>query len=108
MSVAKTKSKARCGPLKSRLLRLAAVLIMVGLAGIVSAAPRTTVTIATYSLPRYEILRDYLVPKWQPNHPDIDIQVVNFPDFWNKLLVLMCTDQALISSIRRVRMFSDT
>lgn len=80
--------------MKARWLRLAVVLIGVSLAGLASAAPRTTVTIATYSLPRYEILRDVLVPKWQPDHPDIAIEVVNFPDFWNKLLVLMCTDQA--------------
>lgn len=69
------------------------LLLMVVLSSVVTAA-KPIVTIATYSMPRYEIIRDRLLPKWQAAHPDIEIQVLNFPDFWNKLLVLIGTDQA--------------
>jgi multiple sugar transport system substrate-binding protein len=70
-------------------------LILTALLGNVSlAANRPVVTIATYSQPRYLIIKDQLLPKWRNAHPDIDIQVLNFPDFWNKILVLMSTDQA--------------
>lgn len=80
--------------MKTRCSRLTVALLVISLAGLACAAPKTTVTIATYSQPRYEILRDSLIPKWQAAHKDIDIQIVNYPDFWNKLLVLMSTDQA--------------
>jgi multiple sugar transport system substrate-binding protein len=57
-------------------------------------AARPVVTIATYSQPRYQIMTELLLPKWQAQHPDIEIKVVNFPDFWNKLLVLIGTGDA--------------
>jgi multiple sugar transport system substrate-binding protein len=80
--------------MKTRCCLFTAALLIFSLAGVVFAAPKTTVTIATYSQPRFEILRDTLIPKWQAAHTDIDIEIVNYPDFWNKLLVLMSTDQA--------------
>lgn len=57
-------------------------------------AARPVVTIATYSQPRYLIMQEQLLPKWQAKYPDIEIRVVNFPDFWNKLLVLIGTGDA--------------
>jgi multiple sugar transport system substrate-binding protein len=68
--------------------------LVVSLAVPTCVAAKATVTIATYSQPRFEILRDRLIPKWEAKHPDIGIEIANYPDFWNKLLVLMSTDQA--------------
>ncbi|HHW08542.1 MAG TPA: sugar ABC transporter substrate-binding protein [Firmicutes bacterium] len=59
-----------------------------------AAMAKTKVTIATYANQRYQILKDVLVPKWQTAHPELEIEVVIFPDFWNKLLLLLGTGDA--------------
>ncbi len=71
------------------------ILLMVVVVGSLEAAVvKPKVTVATYSAPRYEIMRNVLLPKWQAAHPDIEIEVQTFPDFWNKMLLLMGTNQA--------------
>jgi len=73
---------------------LVMVMVLVLVSGAAALAARPKVTIATYSNPRYEIMRDVLVPKWQAKHPDIELEVIIFPDFWNKMLILMGTEMA--------------
>lgn len=55
---------------------------------------KSTVTIATYSQPRYDIARTTLLPAWTKKNPTIDIRIELYPDFWNKLLTVMATDAA--------------
>ena len=52
------------------------------------------VTIATYSPERYQIMRDALLPRWQEKYPDIEIDVQMYPDFFDRMLVVMGSDQA--------------
>ncbi len=70
------------------------LLVLVGLSVMEGMAAKPKVTISTYSNPRFEIMRDVLLPKWQKAHPDIELEVMSYPDFWNKMLVLMGSDLA--------------
>ena len=36
-----------------------------------AAGAQTTGRVATYSLPRFELMRDHLLPVWQEKSPDI-------------------------------------
>lgn len=58
------------------------------------AAAQSTVTVATYAVDRYEIMRDVLLPQWQEKYPDIDIEVQLYPGFFDRMLVVMGTEHA--------------
>lgn len=63
-------------------------------AGVHKAAAQSKVTVATYSADRYEIMKNGLLPTWQAKYPDIEIDVQMYPGFFDKMLVVMGTDQA--------------
>ena len=58
------------------------------------AAAESTVTVATYAVDRYEIMRDVLLPQWREKYPDIDIEVQLYPGFFDRMLVVMGTEHA--------------
>lgn len=63
-------------------------------AGAAVQAAKPKVVIGTYSEPRYKIMTEMLMPEWRKDYPDIEIEVHMYPDFFNKLLVLIATDAA--------------
>lgn len=63
-------------------------------AGALAQTEKTTVTIATYSPLRYEVMVNQLLPQWEQEYPHIHFDIQMYPDFWNKLITMMATDAA--------------
>lgn len=71
-----------------------AALVSVLAPGALAQSEKTTVTIATYSPLRYDVLVNELLPQWEKEYPHIHIDIQMYPDFWNKLITMMATDAA--------------
>lgn len=81
--------------MKRRTNILFALVLTIALLAMASLGQAATVRVGTYSLVRYEMLTETLVPKWREKHPDIDIEVelfANTSDMQNKLTVALGTD----------------
>lgn len=62
-----------------------------------AAGAQTTVRVATYSLPRFELMRDHLLPVWQEKYPDIQVELelhTSTADQLSKVMLTMATDVA--------------
>lgn len=79
-------------------LSAAAVVASVTLSALTGlASAKSTVTIWTYSQPRYNAMTQQLLAGWQKKYPDLDIKVEMIPgtgELLNKLAVVMGTDAA--------------
>lgn len=63
----------------------------------VMSAAQTTVTVSTYGLARFEILRDQLLPKWKDRYPDINVELelhTSTADQLSKVMLTMGTEVA--------------
>lgn len=81
--------------MKKRLLLTLVAGLVVSLTLWGTALAQSTVRIGTYSMPRYEVLTETLLPKWREKYPDIQIEVelfANTSDMQNKLTVALGTD----------------
>lgn len=73
------------------------MLVVFSTHALVLAQSKPSVTVATYSLARYEIIRDQLMPVWQEKFPDIEVVLelhTSTADQVQKVMVTMGTDVA--------------
>lgn len=69
--------------------------LAIALLTLVGPATASTVRVATYSMPRYEMFTETLLPMWKAKYPDINIEIEMFAgtgDMQNKLTVALGTD----------------
>lgn len=81
----------------SRRVFFVACLLFALVASNALAGAQSTVTVTTYSLARFELMRDHLLPVWQEKYPDIDIQLelhTSTADQLNKVMLTMGTEVA--------------
>lgn len=83
----------------SRVRRKCRAWVVLGIASLsiavfAASSRAATVTVATYSMERYEIMRDVLLPRWQAKYPHIEIEVQMYPGFFDRMIVVMGTEQA--------------
>lgn len=78
-------------------LAFLACLLVPFLAFTALAGAQSTVTVSTYSLARFELMRDHLLPVWREKYPDIQVELelhTSTADQLGKVMLTMGTDVA--------------